>query len=143
MNEASTRLEHASLLLDRPAPPHASADGALRAVAVLLRQGLEAALAEHWMARGMPTVAEASMRHQLIALSVTWPGNPEVAAEVESAWYRLTRACHGDTGRPMLTAGELRSVGVVIQALSAPTRGIPINRRISPPAAETMLMKAE
>jgi hypothetical protein len=119
MNEASTRLEHASLLLDRPAPPHASADGALRAVAVLLRQGLEAALAAHWMARGMPTVAEASMRHQLIALSVTWPGEPQVAAEVESAWYGLTQACHGGVGRPVPTVGELRSVVELIDKLLA------------------------
>ncbi len=120
VSRAAARLADAVLLLERPVVPRASVDGVMRAVAVLMRQGLESALEEHWMARGMPEVAEASMCHQLIALSVTWPGDPQVAADVEAAWYGLTQACHGGVGRPVLTAGELRSVAVVIEGLQPP-----------------------
>ena len=67
--------------------------------------------------RGTPAVAQASMRHQLIALSVTWPGDPRVAADIEAAWYALTQACHGGVGRPVPTAGDLRSIVATVEAL--------------------------
>jgi hypothetical protein len=117
VSTTAARLADAVLLLNRPAVPRASVDGVMRGVAVLLRQGLEAALEEHWARRGTPEAAQASMRHQLIALSVTWSADPQIAADIEVAWYGLTHACHGGVGRPMPTAGELRSVAVVIQAL--------------------------
>ncbi len=117
MSRAAARLADAELLLARPAVPGVSVDGVMRAVAVLMRQGLEAALEEHWAGRGTPEVGQASMRHQLIALSVTWPGDPRVAADIEAAWYALTQACHGGVGRPVPTVGGLRSVAGVIEAL--------------------------
>ncbi len=63
-----------------------------RAVAVLTRQALEAAIAEVWTARRLPLDA-CSIRSQLLCLRV-YLDDDRLAAQVDQTWGALSSACH-------------------------------------------------
>lgn len=102
-----TVVDDALALLD--APVRLSEEGRARAVALLLRMALEDAMAEHWRAR-WPTMPDAKLRHQLIALPVMWRGDPTVVADLEAHWYRLTQACHAGAHEVVADRDELRGI---------------------------------
>lgn len=63
-----------------------------RAAALLARQALEDALDLLWDAN-LPGMERASRASQLACLGYASP-DPNLAADIRSAWYALSRACH-------------------------------------------------
>lgn len=63
-----------------------------RAVALLARQALEAALDDHWRARA-PGVEACSARTQLICLPM-FLVDTALAEQTSYVWWALSRACH-------------------------------------------------
>jgi hypothetical protein len=87
-----------------------------RAAAILARQALEATVARYWQDRGLPTVASASTRSQLICLAEL--AGPEVAGPASFIWATLSGACHARAYELAPTASELRGWIDTAQALS-------------------------
>ncbi len=77
-----------------------------RAVALLTRQALEAALDEVWAAR-QPAIAACSARAQLLCLPTYLEQDAELAERVAWTWWAITRACHFHPYELAPTAGEL------------------------------------
>lgn len=89
------------------------------AATVLARQALEGALAELWRRRGVPQVADASGRAQLLCLpSFIDPG---LAAEVAWTWSALSEAAHEHGLMRTPTAGELGTWTEVVERFIART----------------------
>lgn len=63
-----------------------------RAAAGLGRQALEDALSTFWK-KTEPSIADVSMRAQLLSLPVYFP-DEKLAEAVSSSWSALSRACH-------------------------------------------------
>jgi hypothetical protein len=110
-------LAEAQGLLDRP---DAATEGLwARSAALLIRQALEAAMADVLVER-VPGAQAASFAAQLVVL-------PEVLSDrhlghrVGWAWAALTEACHADDMRLPPTAEELRGWGVAAADLAALT----------------------
>lgn len=70
-----------------------------RAAAILARQGLEYALRRRWAAVNWPAMADAKMKHQLIALPTYCEGFADLATEMRFIWAQLSNACHAGTYR--------------------------------------------
>lgn len=77
-----------------------------RAAASLGRQSIEASLADYWQ-RIEPTIANTSMRAQLLALPV-YLHDERLGRDVSSAWHQLPRACHYHPYELPPTEPELR-----------------------------------
>lgn len=95
-----------------------------RAAAILLRQHLEAVVADHWQQRGVPGMGEASQRHQLIALPCYCGGAEELAAQIRLTWYQLTRVCHGSAYQVVPTADQLLGWAGVIEQFATASRAM-------------------
>lgn len=76
-----------------------------RAAALLARQELEVALMQLWITN-IPGVERSSTATQLACLDYLSP-DPELAADVRSAWHALSRACHHHHYELPPTAPEL------------------------------------
>lgn len=101
-----------------------------RAAAILLRQHLELALAEHWRNGRYPTMADASLRSQLIALP-SFVGDADLATRVRHVWFRLTRACHDGTYDLQPTASQLRGWADIVEAFEMATAVFPVEQLAS------------
>jgi hypothetical protein len=85
-----------------------------RAAALLARQALETAVAEHGRARNLP-LADCSARAQFLYLRETGhPHQRDLTARAYHAWTALSRACHHHAYELAPTAAELEGwMGVV------------------------------
>lgn len=99
-----------------------------RSAAVLARQALELALADHWRAHH-PGVEAASMRAQLICIAVLGPG--DVAHRTRYVWHALSNACHRHAYDLAPTASELSGwidevehVASALRATASPATGV-------------------
>lgn len=93
-----------------------------RAVALLGRQALEAALDDHWRTRA-PGVEECPMRTQLICLPVFLSDAP-LAERASYAWWALTRACHHHPYDLAPTPSELADLLGTVEELTAQLRPV-------------------
>jgi len=96
---------------------HATAWGGswARAVALLTRQALEAALEELWRSRRVD-LSGVSARAQLVCLG-PYLDDDTLAAEVRYAWGALSRACHHHPYELAPTAEELARWLATVRAL--------------------------
>jgi hypothetical protein len=76
-----------------------------RAAALLARQAIEAAVDLYWANSATPTLAECSMRSQLVCFAEL--AGPELAGMVSSSWASLSSACHVHPYELAPTASEL------------------------------------
>jgi hypothetical protein len=88
-----------------------------RAAALLARQALEAALADHWRRRA-PGVERASMRAQLACLP-DYLADRRLAADVSFTWSALSEACHHHAYEIGPTASELEGWLAAVERLVA------------------------
>jgi hypothetical protein len=100
-------------LVDLPAPDTVGLWP--RAAALLVRQALEAALAEHWRHRA-PGLERASMRAQLACLPDYLPDR-RLAADVAFTWATLSAVCHHHAYELGPTAAELSARLAVVERL--------------------------
>lgn len=91
-----------------------------RAVALLARQALESALADHW-ARRAPGMEACNATAQLVALRF-YVDDPQVAHAAHQAWCSLSEACHHHGYDLAPTAAELATwldtVAMVVDRLA-------------------------
>ena len=108
MSELSTReiLDRAGDLLKQPTA--ATAGLWPRASAVLARQALERGLIEA-LSEKVPGIQRANVRAQLLCLQ-TYFEDPQVAHDVNLAWWGLSRACHHLSYELAPTATELEAL---------------------------------
>jgi hypothetical protein len=92
-----------------------------RAAALLARQALEAALADHWAGRA-PGLERASMRAQLACLPDYLPDR-RLAADTAFAWAALSEACHHHAYELAPTASELGAWLDAVERLVAAVDG--------------------
>jgi len=132
--EGDPLLDAAQRMLEEPSRGTVSAWP--RAVALLARQRLEAALGELWRAR-LPGAEQLTMRAQL-ACARSQLG-PELAGELAYTWHALSRATHHhhyelDPTREELATllsavrrlvGQLRAPTVIAAAGTVPARTVP------------------
>ncbi len=88
-----------------------------RAAAGLIRQAIENSLIVYW-ASFEPSMIEASMRAQLLAVRVDFP-DEELAESVSAAWASLSRACHYHPYELAPTAEELQANAETAQRFAA------------------------
>jgi hypothetical protein len=88
-----------------------------RAAALLARQALEAALADHWRRRA-PGLERASMRAQLACLP-DYLGDRRLAADIAFTWSALSEACHHHAYEIGPTASELDGWLAAVERLVA------------------------
>ncbi len=86
-----------------------------RVAAFLCRQALEEALDRYW-ARELPGVERASRRTQISCLAPVL-GDPDLAYDVATAWYALTRACHHHPYELAPTTAELAHWAAQVRTL--------------------------
>ena len=85
-----------------------------RATAALGRQAIEDAMNAFWQG-AEPSIADASMRAQLLSLPVYFP-DEAMAESVSSTWAALSRYCHYHPYELPPTQAELESLlGVAIR----------------------------
>lgn len=88
-----------------------------RAVAALGRQAIEDAMHAFWQGTE-PSIADASMRAQLLSLSVYFP-DEAMAESVSSTWASLSRACHYHPYELPPTQAELEALLSVAKRFAA------------------------
>jgi hypothetical protein len=86
-----------------------------RAVVLLLRQALEAALDDHWRLRA-PGVEACSARSQLICLPA-FVSDATIAEDASFVWWALTRACHHHPYELAPTSSELSELLEAVEDL--------------------------
>jgi len=128
-------LWHAYSLIEDPPPVFAARWP--RAVALLARQALEAALAELWTKRGVK-IGWASERAQLLCLPHII-GDRDLSADTIVAWNGLSEAAHQHPYALAPTAGELAGWLDTVDALRRAVDAIPASapgsaERAAPPA---------
>lgn len=88
-----------------------------RAVALLTRQALEAAMDLLW-ARREPALAECSARAQLLCLS-SYLGDKELAERAAWTWWALSQACHFHPYELAPTTAELEHLLSTVEQVAA------------------------
>ena len=86
-----------------------------RAAAHLCRQALELALEEFWK-KGMPALADATLRAQLVCLPL-YMKDEELARLVGYTWSALSHACHHHMYELAPTVSELTAWADTVEAL--------------------------
>ena len=114
-------LQHAYDLIEDP--PAVFAGRWPRAVALLARQALEAALAELWTKRGVK-IGWASERAQLLCLPHVI-GDRDLSADTVVAWNGLSEAAHQHPYALPPTAGDLAGWLDTVDALRRAVDAIP------------------
>ena len=88
-----------------------------RAAAALGRQAMEDAMHAFWQ-KTEPSIADASMRAQLLSLPVYFP-DEAMAESVSSTWAALSRACHYHPYELPPTQAELDELLIVAKRFAA------------------------